>query len=145
MSKMYEQFKTDQSLEKKGINIDYGSFVVTIARAGGSNKRFSQMLTIKSRPHRRALQSESLDEEISNKILREVMIATVILNWQVRKEDESLEQGVESKDGEILPFNKENINETLKELPDLLLDLQQQAMNMTLFKETIQEEDLKNL
>ena len=52
---MYSTFRTDDELERKGIVIEYDSFRVTIARAGGSNKAFERALEAKSRPFRRAI------------------------------------------------------------------------------------------
>ncbi len=40
---MYEQLETDKALETKGVEIDYGTFRVTLARAGGANKKYEKL------------------------------------------------------------------------------------------------------
>lgn len=142
-----KQFATDESLETKGIVLDYGDDRITIARAGGANKKFSRLLERKTKPIRRALMVGGIDNDRSNAILREVYAEAVILKWEVntgtittpkwepgiRPED----AGVDGKD--LLPVNKENILKVLVNLPDLFFDIQQQAAAGALFRTEINE------
>lgn len=140
---MYGQFQTDTSLETQGLIIDYGSFRVTIARAGGANKRFSKTLESKTKPFKRAIQTDTMDNERGLEILREVYAEAIVLNWETKK-DNTFVQGIEAQDGSLLPFSKENVVATFKNLPDLFTDIQQQAEKSALFRKLLQEQDSKN-
>ncbi len=141
---MYDKFKTNSDLEKEGVIHDYGDFRITIARAGGSNSSFVKMLEAKSRPHRRAIQTESMDSVLADNILRETYAAAVILNWEVKNEAGEFEEGIEAEDGSILPFTTANVSDTLKNLPDLFKDIQEQASKAALYLQSIQELEAGN-
>lgn len=149
---MYKLFKTDTNLEKGGIIIDYGDFRVTIARAGGANKRFAKMLEAMTKPYRRAMQTDTMDNEKAIDIMREVYANAVILLWEVRvptgkdgKDEYKWIKGIEAPDGaDPLPYTKENVADALRALPDLFMDLQEQAAKVSLFRETILEDEAGN-
>lgn len=140
---LYSQFKTDAKLETTGIVLDYGDFKVTVARAGGANKKFARLLNAKTKAYKRAIQTDTMDEEVGAKIIREVYAETVILNWET-KVDGKFKQGIEAQDGKILPINAKNIIETFENVPEVFSDIQQQASSFALFREVILEEDSKN-
>lgn len=163
---MYKQFQTDTSLEREGVDLNYGEFIVRVARAGGGNKRFAKVLEEKMKPVRRALQTETLDEQRSAALLHETFALGVVLNWSVRvvadskgKPIEPLQlasavegepkhtvfiQGIEGPNGEILPYNTENVVATFKALPELFADIREQAGKMALFRTAAQEADAGN-
>lgn len=142
---MYAAFKTDENLEKNGIVIDYGSFRVTLARAGGANKKFGRLLEAKTKPHKRAIQTETMDQERALDIVREVYAEAVILKWETKIGDEFVE-GIEdpSDSTKVIPVTKENLMATFRNLPDLFSDLQDQATKAALFRDQLREEDVKN-
>ena len=141
---MYEQFATDISLETEGVEIDYGPMMITIARAGGSNKRYARVLEAKTKPHRRAIQTETMDMERAGVLHMETYAETIILKWET-KVDGEFKVGIENPNGgTLLPVNVTNIVSTLKALPDLWLDLRTQATGAALFRETIMEDDAGN-
>ena len=146
---MYSQFKTSETLETKGIDIDYGDFIVTIARAGGANKKFTRVLEQKTKPYRRAIQTETMDPTVAEEMLREVYAEAIILNWQSKIGEEDgarvFAVGIEAPEGEeLLDFTKENVVDTLRRLPDLFTDLQQQSNKISLFREDVLEHDAGN-
>lgn len=141
---MYAQFTTDPKLEVEGVEIDYGPFMVTIARAGGSNKRFARAMEAKTKPHRRAIQTETLDPDRAGIILKEAYAEAIVLKWET-KVNGKFKVGIENPDGgALLPVNVANIVATFNALPDLWMDLQQMATRIALFRETIMEEDSGN-
>ena len=141
---MYSQFKTNEDLEQSGIVIDYGDFRVTIARAGGANKRFAKLLEARTKPFRRALQTETMDPDKALEILRRVFSEMVVLNWET-KIDGKFKVGIEAPEGDkLLSFNANNIEQTLTNLPELFADLQEQSTKVALFRETIREESAGN-
>jgi len=142
---MFSQFKTNPDLEKNGVVIDYGTFRVTIARAGGANKKFGRLLEAKTKPHKRAIQTETMDQEKSVDIMREVYADAVILNWETKINDQFV-VGIEDPEdaSKTVPFTRDNLLATFKALPDLFSDLQEQAMRAALFRDELREEDAKN-
>lgn len=141
---MYNQFKTDPELEKKGIILDYGEFRVTIARAGGSNKKYARVLDAKTKPYRRAIQTETMQEERAKELFREAFAEAVVLNWET-KVDGKWKSGIENPDGgELLKFGKDTVIQTLTNLPDLFADIQEQANKAALYRVANMETDEGN-
>ena len=146
---MYKQFKTNDNLEIRGIILDYGDFRVTIARAGGANKRYDKILDLKAKPYKRAIQLGTISAEKDAELMREVYAEAVILKWEVvveRDEEDNriFKEGIEAPNGSVIPFSRENVLMTLKNLPDLMKDIQEQANKVSLFREEELEEDAKN-
>lgn len=143
---MYEQFKTDAGLESQGIWVDYGDFRVRLARSGGGNKKFEKTMAALTAPYKRAIATETLSEEISQKILMQGFVEAVVLDWQVKDEEaeSGWKQGIEAEDGSIMPFTQENVEKTFKALPDLYADLRAQAGKSTLFLKSLREANAGN-
>lgn len=144
---MYKQFKTDTDLEKQGIVLDYGTFRVRVARMGGSNKKFVAQLEQRTKPLRRAIQADTVDRTKLIDVVREVFVDTVILDWETNVGTESFpdwKQGIEAEDGSLLEFNRENVLDALRNLPDLYDDLQEQAGKAALFRAAALEDEAKN-
>jgi hypothetical protein len=148
----YGAFRSDLSAEQEGLELDYGPFRVTIARAGGSNKSYERILEALTKPYRRAIQLETLDSKISEKIMKEAMARAVVLNWEVLvdadgnpdPEGTTYKQGIEHPDtGDLLPFTWENVMEVLqhKEIQNLYHDLRVQSGKEALFLQTRREEE----
>ena len=148
----YGSFRSDIDAEQEGVVLDYGPFRVTIARAGGSNKAYERVLEALTKPYRRAIQLETLDAKVSEKIMKEAMAKAVILNWEVLVDADGLpdaegqdwKQGLEHPDtGDLLPFGWENVMEVLqhKEIQNLYHDLRVQSGKEALFLQTRREEE----
>lgn len=140
---MYDLFKTDDSIEQSGVFLNYGSFRVKIARAGGGNKRYIKTLEAKTRPIRRAIETETVDEKVSRQLMMELYAETIVLDWETEV-DGKMEKGIEGPDGKIMPFSKENVLLTFKNLPDLFQDIIAQAGKVSNFRQMQLEEDAKN-
>ena len=144
MGSMYEAFRSDADAEKNGIILDYGTFRVTIARAGGANKKYQRTLEALSRPYRRAIQMEQMSDEQARELLKVVYARTIVRNWEVKVDKEKWEVGIESPDGETIPFNEENILLTFSNLPDLFADIMDQAGKAALFRASLREQAAGN-
>jgi hypothetical protein len=140
---MYDQFKTDEDMEKDGIWVDYGNFRVRVGYAGGANKKFAKEMEKLARPYRRAIATSNLPDETAEDIMRVAYARAIIKAWETKVDDE-FESGIESPDGEMLEFNVENVHDTLKALPKLYADLQEQANSWALFKASLRDEAAKN-
>lgn len=130
----FDVFGTDKEAEVNGVEIDYGTFSITIARAGGANKKYTRALEAASKPYRRAIQTGTIQTETLNNILREVYAKTVVLSWK----------NVKDSNGQEVPCTVEGITWLFKELPDLFEDIQAQASNLALFRTQKLDEELGN-
>lgn len=137
---LYKQFKTDKNVEKEGIVLNYGKnskgadIEIRIARAGGANVQYAKLLEVKTKPYRRQIQNETLDNDVAEKITKEVYAKAVVLGWS----------GVEDENGKEMEFSFENCMKLFDDLPDLWADIQQQSTKAALFRADILEQDAKN-
>lgn len=137
---LYKTFKTDENIERTGVVLEYGlnskgqPIQIRIARAGGNNARYNKTLEVKTKPYRRQIQNETLDDVIGRRVFREVYAEAVILGWD----------GVEDAEGNPMPFTKDNCIKLLTDLPDLFDDIREQAQKAALFRAEILENDAGN-
>lgn len=129
----YELFGTSEQLENNGIEINYGSFSISIARAGGHNRAFQNRLAELTRQHKRAIANGRLGEEEARKIMLQAF-ASVVVGWE----------GVTDREGNPMPFNQQNVIKLLADLPDLFEDLKEQATDASLFRQEQLEQEAKN-
>lgn len=140
MSSLYKNFKTDENLEKTGIFLEYGMasngepIRIKICRSGGGNIAFGKSLDAQFKPYRRALQMDTLDNGVAERLLKKVFVDTVILGWE----------NVEDENGEMLSFTKENVLKILDDLPELWNDIREQSAKAVLFREELRSNDAKN-
>ena len=137
---LYSQFETDRAVEKDGIVLEYGMnskkkpIEIRIARAGGANEYYSKLLETRSKPYRRQIQNETLDNAVAEKITKEVYAQAIVLGWT----------GVEDRDGNDMDFNQQNCIKLFNDLPDLWADIQSQSVRASLFRAEVREADAKN-
>ena len=132
---LYSLFKTDKSLEVKGIDLQYGDgIIITIARAGGANPIYARVVEAKTKPYRRQIQSETISRELSEQLTREIYAEAIVLGWS----------GVTDENGKAMEFTKENAVKLFKDLPDLFEDVKEQAGKAALFRNDILTADSKN-
>lgn len=140
---LYEQFRTNTDREVNGISLNYGDFRVLIARAGGANKNYLKMFQKLTQPYRRAIDTNTMSNELQIEVLIEVFARSVILNWETLVDGE-WKVGIEDEKGKIIPVTPENIITTLKNLPDLFMDIKAQAESTALWRDAILVESAKN-
>lgn len=139
---LYSTFKTDGNLEKDGIELEYGflnedptkPIRIRIARSGGSNLRFAKILEAKTKPHRRSIQTETIDKKLSEQLFKEVYAESVILGWS----------NVQDENGVDLEFSRDNVIKVLTDLPDLWADIREQSNKAALFRQDVLETDAGN-
>lgn len=137
---LYDTFETDADLEVKGIWINYGDFAVKIAAAGMKNKKYEKVAEQKFKPVRKMMELGALSNERSMQILAEIYAEAIVLDWQTGDEKGK----IEAPDGTLIPFTKENCEKTLKALPRLLIDIQEQANSLSNFKRAEEEKEKGN-
>jgi len=141
---MYDNFKTDSKSEKEGVWLDYGEFRILICRAGGANKAYQKKLDRLTRPYRRAIATESLDPDVSIGLLHKAYAHAVIKSWETKDSKGKMKAGIEQPDGSIAPVTKAALEEALKALPDLFMDIKEQAEGIALFRAALREEASEN-
>jgi len=120
----YQMFKTDNTIETDGINLDYGKFQIRIARAGGANQAYIKMLGDRLKPYRRRLANGTMDNATSERLLAEIYAGSVILGWE----------GVTDAEGIPIEFTRDNCVKLLLDLPELFRDIQEQAQKVANFR-----------
>lgn len=131
----YSAYKTDAARETKGVLLDLGDAgKFRIARAGGANATFQKRLAALTKPHRRAIQTGNVDEDVANRLMVQVYCETVLLGWE----------GVTDEDGAELGFSVAAAVKLLVDLPDLFKDIRQTADDASLFRLDLLETDAKN-
>lgn len=137
---LFDTFETDENVEKEGLFLNYGKnrdgtdICIKIARAGGSNTAYHKAINRKMKPYARQYQAGVMDVEVQAKILKEAFAETVVIGWE----------HVQEKDGTEIQFSRENCIKLFDRLPDLFVDIQEQATKSTLFRNEVLEGDSKN-
>lgn len=126
MSNPYAQFKTDAALETDGIDLIYDGFSIRVLRAGGTNRRFASALSKRTRGLRQG------DEEAHRRAISEVLADTVVVGWRDVKQADNVT---------AIPFTRENVVKLFTDLPDLMMDVFQQASALGNFIEKDAEDD----
>jgi len=139
---MYGRYETDPKLETNGVPLEFGDFVVTVSRAGGSNEKWLSEFRKRMRPFRRAGGLADIEGNPAvQRIMRETFARICVLNWQRRLPSEEpggedkLVQGIEGPDGETLEFTVANVIRTFERLPKLYDDIIGQASDHSTFIE----------
>jgi len=102
--------QADKILETQGIDLAFGGGrVITVARSGGSNRKYRSMMAEVYKPHKRALENGTLDDETAGRLLREVFAKTVVLDWK----------GWTDENGEPVPFSFENCVSLFEDAPEI--------------------------
>jgi len=138
-----KMFETVPSLETKGVVLEYAEGVdMTIARAGGANKKFAKVLARLSKPYRRAIQTETIDEKVGNRLMMEAYAEAVVLGWNGFTKDIITKK--EEDAGTLLEFTKENVIAVFEALPELFTDVAKMSNNITLYRAETLEGDSGN-
>jgi len=140
---LYKAYKTSEKLETEGVTFELYGNRVTMARAGSGNPDFVSAMAKKTQPYRRQIAQGSMDPKEELRVLREVYAETVILNWEI-KVGEQWKQGIETEDGGVIPFNKDNVIRTLTALPELFIELQGLASNAAQYRAEDLQDDAGN-
>ncbi len=136
-------FETDTKVERDGIWVKYAPEVeVRIARAGGSNKHFAKTMQRLAKPHRRAIQTESVDDAILNDIFIKAYAQAIVVDWKGFTKDLITHDDADSE--EVLEFNQFNIEAVLQAQPNLFMDIQKAADQISYFRAEVLEADSGN-
>ena len=139
---LYKQYKNNDKKESDGVPVKFGDATITIARAGGGNKRMA-FISQESTNRIEELQSEVLklsDNDDPTEAEMEKLAAlmkesegimvkyyanAVVLGWK----------GVEDEDGNTLEFTKSNVVKVLTDLPEVLNEIKEKSSSLELFRD----------
>lgn len=135
MTNPYKLFQTNQNLESgEGVKLEYPGFSITIHRAGGSNKKFAQVLAAKMKPHRQKFERGVLDDETSERIVLETYAESIVVGWD----------GVKDAKNKKMAFTVDNVIKLFTDLPDLYADIKRQAAELSNFRDANEKVEEKN-
>ena len=137
----YALFETDKTIEQEGVRVNYGPFYFQVARAGGANTRFRDLLRQRMAPHKRAMATDTMSEDLQEQIGMDVFCETVVLGWG---SEEFGEGKIAGRDGKPVEFSTENVKKLFSDLKDLARDVFQQAQTTALFRAAIADIDAGN-
>lgn len=138
-----KMFETDSKAEKDGIVIRFADAVeVTVARAGGANKKFARLMAKLTKPYRRAIDTETIDEKVLTDLVKTAYAKTVVLGWKGLTKDIITKN--EADAGEELVFNEENCVAVFNALPVLFDEIVKATTNHANFRNLALEEDAGN-
>lgn len=135
-----KSFKTDKNIETKGIEVDYGTSIFTVARAGGANKAYRKALAKALKPLRAAIEADNIDDERAQPALIKCFAENCMLDSQTMFEGQWV-HGIENPEGDHLPpleVSTENFIKLFTEIPELYRDLQEKAAGRKLFLEDME-------
>ena len=138
-----KMFETDTAVERDGIWIEYAPGVeIRVARAGGSNKYFAKMMQRLAKPHRRAIQTESVDDDVLRSIFIKAYAQAIITDWKGFTKDLITHDDADAET--VLDFNKDNVEAVLQAQPNLFMDIQKASDTISYFRAEINEADSGN-
>jgi len=131
---VYGSFLTNKAEEEKGKWHEFGAVRIRIARAGGGNKRFSKLLEAKTRPYQRAIKTETMDNAVAERIMREVFAETIVTGWQTKVNDK-WEDVVLFLDGTTAPTTPQAVVRAFEDIPELFIEVQDIAGKVSAFRD----------
>lgn len=158
MTSPYAAFDANADKERNGVYQTFGSFRVKIARAGGKNQQYIGLRETLTKQHRRAIQTETLPQNIQDALNAELAAKGLVKSWEVDENFGALDENGtalqpnwiagkihDPASGEVLDATPELITKTLLRYNDLYLAIANCAGDVENFlnKEEI-EADVKN-
>ncbi len=137
---LYNQFATDKQAEVDGVWVEYGANedgtipAFKISRMSKANKKYTKALEKATRPHRRAIELETMNNDLAERLFMEVFVDTVLLDWK----------NIQGRDGSEIKLSKDEAMKLFVELPELYDDLQEKAKKASLFREEALEDESGN-
>lgn len=131
---LYEMYEMDENVEKDGIVLDYGDAKIRIARAGGSNQKYNKTIARLSKPHKRSIQTETIDLKTLDALMVEAYAEAVVISWE----------GVNDRDGKPIAFSKKACIKLFTDLPELFADVKEQSQMSSLFAASVKEAQAGN-
>ena len=109
--KNVKDLQTDKRLEQEGVELDFGGGrFITIARAGGSNRKYAATISRLHEPHKAALRYGSIDEDVAIDLMHTVFAEAVVVGWRGWIDDQTDQE---------MEFTVENVKKLFRVLPEV--------------------------
>jgi len=123
---IYNGYITDPAKEQSGITKDFGDFVITAARAGGSNEAYGRIMAELYLPYEQVMALDEMPDDKARELWYIGVARTVIKGWWFK--DKSAVGGLVAglgldENGEVVPATEENIVELFKAAHELFIDI----------------------
>jgi hypothetical protein len=147
---MYSDFKTSTNLETAGVWLDFPTFRILIARAGGTNKKFLKLLQRITKPHNAQIASGRIDPALVTSLSAQAYAEACVLDWNVlsdekdKKGDDVWLRGIHAEDGSVITFSAESVRKTILALPALFERIQNHASAYDTYLDSIEDQIAKN-
>lgn len=83
MANPYAAYDMDADKERDGTYLEGGAFRIKVARAGGKNVLYETLREGLTKPHRRAIQTDTLPKDMLNKLNAELAAKGLVKAWEV--------------------------------------------------------------
>ena len=125
-------FLTDKSKENQGVWVDLGEGArLLIARHG--NERFKLRYQELTAPYAAAIRTKTLSEAVAEKILKQILAETILLDWE----------GIVDDDGNPVPYSVEKAMEFL-DIPDFRSFVEEMSKEQALYRKELEAQAEKN-
>lgn len=130
-----EDYRTNETLESEaGVWFRFRNGMrFRCKRAGGSNDQYRRVFQREIKPFKRQL--DSLDREVQEEIFRNVYAETILVDWD----------GVRDKGGNEVPFTKANVKALFEALPELFVQVRDNAEDYNNYLDSLLQEDAEAL
>lgn len=119
---MKKNYGTNKVLENEGVWVDLGDGAsIKVARVG--NKENTALVKRLTAPHKVAIRTNKLPDEIWEKITIEALASTILLDWKGLKED-----------GKVIAYSKENAVKLLTDYKDFRDQVSGLSSELALFQ-----------
>jgi hypothetical protein len=132
-----ESYATDKEIEAQdGIWLKFPEGrKIHVLRAGGANKKYQRRLSQLVKPHKRQMERNTLDPEVSDEIVMTAFLDTVVIDWT----------GFTDSKGADIPFSKQAARELFTALPELFDEVMTCAQDMALFQDQDAQETAEEM
>ena len=127
---IYNKYIIDPDKEQAGIVKDFGDFVITVARAGGSNESYGRVMAELFAPYEQVMALNEMSDEVAAEIWHKVLCRTVIKHWAFKRDDPTepgkklLVQGLGMDEyGNVVAATEDNICELFKVAKELFVEI----------------------
>lgn len=147
-------YKTNAKKETEGVRVvkgindaavtetNKGEIAFNLSRSGKANKRYSSLLDNLTKPHRRAIDLETLAPAVADQLFMAAFIGGCLNGWEnVPLSDVT---GDAADADKLAPFSKANAEKLFVRLPELYDDLVADSKRVALFRDEALEIEAKN-
>jgi hypothetical protein len=116
-----------------------GAPAFKLARAGGANKKFTELQMAELRPYQRAIQGQAKNlspevQDVIMKAVRKSFVRTCVLEWK----------NINDKNDQPVPFSHEAAEKLFTQLPELYNELLSAAQSLATYQDEVIEADAGN-